>query len=81
MQNTLQMLIRFTHFNITLISGGEVEELNKVEEVEECHAPIPALTQLADPNRVWGARPYIGTLYLIFFFKVEPVPMGMNHIL
>ena len=29
------MLIRFTPINIALISGGEVEELNKVEEVEE----------------------------------------------
>ena len=33
-----------------------------------CHTPIPGPTRLADPNRVRGARPYTGTLYLIFFF-------------
>ena len=34
-----------------------------------CHAPIPGPTRLVDPNRVRGARPYTGTLYLIFFSK------------
>ena len=33
-----------------------------------CHAPIPDPTQLADLNRVQGARLRTGTLYLIFFF-------------
>ena len=33
-----------------------------------CHAPIPGSTQLADPNRVRGARLRTRTLYLIFFF-------------
>ena len=46
-----------------------------------CHTPIPGLTQLEDPNRVRGARTYTGTLYLIFFFKAELVPVGMAHIL
>ena len=32
----------------------------------DCHTPIPGSTRLADPNRVRGARPYTGTLYLIF---------------
>ena len=32
-----------------------------------CHTPIPGPTRLADPNRVRGARPCTGTLYLIFF--------------
>ena len=31
-----------------------------------CHTPIPGLTRLADPNRIRGARPYTGTLYLLF---------------
>ena len=35
-----------------------------------CHAPIPGPTRLADPNRARGARPYTGTLYLIFFFNL-----------
>ena len=34
-----------------------------------CHTRIPGPTRLADPNRVRGARPYTGTLYLIFFFQ------------
>ena len=33
------------------------------------HTPIPGPTRLADPNRFRGARPYTGTLYLIFFSK------------
>ena len=33
-----------------------------------CHTPIPGQTRLADPNRVRGARPYTGTLYLFFVF-------------
>ena len=33
-----------------------------------CHTPIPSPTQLADPNRVRGARPYTGTLTCFFFF-------------
>ena len=41
-----------------------------------CHTPIPGPTRLADPNRVRGARPYTGTLYLIFFSKAELVPVG-----
>ena len=32
-----------------------------------CHTPTPGPTRLADPNRVRGERPYIETLYLIFF--------------
>ena len=36
-----------------------------------CHTPIPGQTRLADPNRVRGARPYTGTLYLFFFFLTE----------
>ena len=32
-----------------------------------CHTPIPGPTQLADPNRVRGVRPYTRTLYLFFF--------------
>ena len=37
-------------------------------EEGRCHTPIPGPTRLADPNRVRGARPCIGTLYLIFIF-------------
>ena len=48
---------------------------------EPCHTPIPGPTRLADPSRFQGARTYTGTLYLIFFFKAELVPMGMAHIL
>ena len=33
----------------------------------ECHTPFPGPARLEDPNRVWGARLYTGTLYLIFF--------------
>ena len=33
-----------------------------------CHTPIPGPTRLADPNRVRDARPYTGTLYLIYCF-------------
>ena len=33
------------------------------------HTPIPGPTRLVNPNRVRGARPYIGTIYLIFFPK------------
>ena len=35
----------------------------------KCHTLIPGPTRLADPNRVQGARPYTGTLYLIFFYN------------
>ena len=41
--------------------------LRKVFENTTCHAPIPCPTRLADPNRVRVARPYTGTLDLIFF--------------
>ena len=41
-----------------------------------CHTPIPALTRLADPNRVRGARTYTGTLYLIFFFQSRTCTCG-----
>ena len=34
--------------------------------------PIPGLTRLANPNRVRGARPYTGTLYLLFQTLVDP---------
>ena len=44
-------------------------------------APNPGPTRLADPNRVRDARPCTGTPYLIFFFKSQPVPVGMAHIL
>ena len=37
--------------------------------IPTCHTPIPGPTRLADPNRVRGARPYTGTLYLIFFLN------------
>ena len=46
-----------------------------------CHTPNLGSTRLADPNRVRGARLRTGTLYLIFFFKTELVPVGMAHIL
>ena len=48
---------------------------------EWCHTPNPGPTRLADPNRVRNARPDTGTLYLIFFFLNELVPVGMTHIL
>ena len=43
-----------------------------------CHTPIPGPTRLADLNRVRGARPYIGTLYL--FFSDIGVPKSYNRI-
>ena len=43
------------------------------------HAPNPGPTRLADPNRVRDARPNTRTLYLIFFFKTELIPVGMAH--
>ena len=46
-----------------------MRRINSIRMV--CHAPIPGPTRLADPNRVRGARPYIGTLYLIFFLKLN----------
>ena len=42
--------------------------LNAKNDERFCHTPIPGPTRLADTNRVRGARPYNGTLYLIFFF-------------
>ena len=42
---------------------------NVMEQGQTCHTPFPNPTRLADPNRVRDARPYTGTLYLIFFFK------------
>ena len=33
--------------------------------IASCHASAPGPTRLADLNRVWGARPYTGTLYLL----------------
>ena len=47
---------------------------------DHCRAPIPGPTRLADLNRVQGAIPYTGTLYLIFF-KAELVPVDIAHIL
>ena len=44
-----------------LLSGGS-------NSGTSCHTLIPGPTRLADPNRVRGARPYTGTLYLFFFF-------------
>ena len=38
---------------------------------EDCHAPNPGPTGLADPNRVRGARLRTGTLYLFFFFFLK----------
>ena len=63
-----------------------LEDAMRHLELEEdvlivCHTPIPGSTRLADPNRFRGTRTYIGTLYLIFFFKAELVPVGMAHIL
>ena len=46
----------------------------------DCHASIPSPTQFANPNRVRGARPYTGTLYLFFFLKAELVPVGIRTI-
>ena len=45
-----------------------------------CHTPIPGPTRKVDPNRVRGARLYIGTLYLFFFFRAELVPVGVQTI-
>ena len=52
-----------------------------IKQYLPCHTPILGPTRLADPNLVRGARPYTGTLYLIFFFKDKLVPVGMAHIL
>ena len=40
---------------------------------QDCHAPIPGPTRLADPNRVRGARPYTETLYLFYQTLVYPI--------
>ena len=48
------------------------------------HTPIPGPTRLADLDRVRGARPYTGTLYLIyyFFFKSRTCTCGYGpHII
>ena len=34
----------------------------------DCHAPLPSLTLLANPNRFRGAKPYTGTLYFLIFY-------------
>ena len=51
-------------------AGGSLLNHAKAEplSVMACHAPIPGLTRLANPNRFRGAKPYTGTLYLFFFF-------------
>ena len=46
-----------------------------------CHAPIPGPTQLADPNRFRGAKPYIwDSLLFFFFFRAEIIPVGIQII-
>ena len=44
-----------------------------------CHTPIPGQTRLADPNRVRGARPYTGTLYLFFFLTKSKYHIHMER--
>ena len=51
---------------LSLLRSGQ---LSQFRSARLCHAPIPGLTRLADPNRVRGARLRTGTLYLIFFLK------------
>ena len=41
----------------------EYEEAND----ESCHAPIPGLTRVVNPNRFRGAKPYTGTFFFFFF--------------
>ena len=41
---------------------------------------IPGPARMADPNRVRGARLYIGTLYLFFSPKAELIPVGIQTI-
>ena len=36
-----------------------------------CHTPIPGPTRLADPNRVWGARPYTWDSLPVFFLNTK----------
>ena len=47
---------------------------------EKCHTPIPGLTRMADPNRVWGARLCTGTLIDLFFLRAELIPVGIQTI-
>ena len=46
-----------------------------------CHAPIPDLTRLANPNRVRGARTYTGTLYLLNQTVIYPSLIIYQHII
>ena len=45
-----------------------------------CHTSIPGPTQMADLNRVRGARLYTRTLIGLFFFRAELVPVGIQTI-
>ena len=36
--------------------------------VSICHALDPGPTRLANPNRFWGAKPYVGTPYFFILF-------------
>ena len=50
-------------FSILAISMARSKNIGKGNVTPR----IPGPTRLADPNRVRGARPYTGNLYLIFF--------------
>ena len=76
---TLRVGNEAVHFNINRSLEHPDVDADSCMAVGNCHAPIPGQTRLADPNRVRGARHKTGTLF--FFFKSQPVPVGMAHIL
>ena len=45
-----------------------------------CNASIPDLTQLEDPNGVWGTRLSTGTLIDQFFLRAKLVPVVIHTI-
>ena len=75
--------VLISHLELALGGGSEVDSIHGACRVAShtcmyffsmigqhvCHAQIPGPTRLTDPNRVRDARPYTGTLYLIFFLK------------
>ena len=60
----VSMLHKYTPYPAHVVDWGGI-----VDTYGTCHTPIPGPTRLVDPNRVQGARPSTGTLYLFFFFS------------
>ena len=67
-----RQFLEFVSFQFITVTWDMLDQYSIVDSdsvfEKRCHTPIPGPTRLADPNRVWGARPYTRTLYLFFFF-------------